>query len=216
MRLWGRLAVLALGVAAALTLGSPGSADIRPDSRATRTVAALPAGGSVALGEVPADFKQIMGYEPKLATLADGSIRVTNPTGACSVPGEGRPFDFSTACKAHDFGYDLLRYAERKGAPLAPEARDTIDELLMQDLFTQCTADLNSTGCDATVAIFAAGVRFNSWRQVSGPPIDASGLPRTAGLVLLAGLVLPFGLGRVAVTRRRRRTRLVRPAASAG
>jgi hypothetical protein len=135
------------------------------------------------------------------------------------VPGEGRPFDFAVACQAHDFGYDLLRYAERRGGPLDPAARDAIDELLDHDLRVQCTADSTPASCDATVALFAAGVGFNSWRQVSGPPVDTSGLPRTAGLVLLAlagGGCLVTARGLLLPRRRGPRRRLRRPGASAG
>ncbi|MEV4417075.1 phospholipase A2 [Catellatospora sp. NPDC049609] len=213
------LLVLGVGIAAALTLATPGNAQTPPDTAATHTVRTLTAG---ALPAVPKDFAQVMGYEPGTARLADGSVRLINPKGSCSVPGEGRPFDFAVACQAHDFGYDLLRYAERRGAPLEPGARAGIDALLDRDLRVQCTADSAPASCDATVALFAAGVGFNSWRQVSGPPVDTSGLPRTAGLVLLT-----LAGGGCVVTARRRllprrsgprrpRLRLRLPGASAG
>lgn len=211
------LLVLGVGIAAALTLATPGNAQTRPDLAATRTIQALTSGD---LGAVPNDFPQVMGYAPRTAHLADGSVRVINPKGSCSVPGEGRPFDFAVPCQAHDFGYDLLRYAERRGAPLDASARAEIDTLLDHDLRVQCRADSTPASCDATVALFAAGVGFNSWRQVSGPPVDTSGLPRTAGLVLLT----LAGGGCVVTARRRllprrpgpRRLRLRLPGASAG
>jgi len=140
---------------------------------------------------VPADFAKVMGYSPVTATLADGTVRTINPAGSCSVPGEGRPFDFAVACMAHDYGYDLLRYAERTGHPLNASVREQFDERLLADLRTQCVHTTTGTelaACTATADVFRAGVGFNSWRQMSGPPVDVSGLPRTAGLVLLAGI----------------------------
>ncbi|MBB5870702.1 hypothetical protein F4553_004081 [Allocatelliglobosispora scoriae] len=166
-------------------------------------VAPAPASIGAALPKSPpGNFAQVMGYTPVSAQLADGSTRLVNPDGGCSVPGEGRPFDFAVPCQAHDYGYDLLRYAERTGHPLAPGARDTLDEALAADLRTQClatTAGTELAACTATVDLFAAGVDFNSWRQMSGPPVDLSGMPRTTGLVLLG--LMPFGF----VTRRLRR-----------
>ncbi|BCJ71434.1 hypothetical protein CS0771_09780 [Catellatospora sp. IY07-71] len=211
------LLVLGVGVAAALTLAAPGNAQTPPDVAATHTIRALTSGD---LAAVPADFPRVMRYEPSTARLADGSVRVINPKGSCSVPGEGRPFDFAVPCQAHDFGYDLLRYAERRGAPLDASARAEIDTLLDHDLRVQCRAGSAPASCDATVALFAAGVGFNSWRQVSGPPVDTSGLPRTAGLVLLT----LTGGGCVVTARRRllprrpgpRRLRFRLPGASAG
>jgi hypothetical protein len=147
-----------------------------------------------------------MGYTPVVAKLADGRLRSINPDGYCSVPGEGKPFAFDTACRAHDYGYDLLRYANRRGEPLAENARAEIDARLVNDLDSQC--DETTTGsqyaaCTATAEVFAAGVQFNSWRQMYAPPIDSSGIPRTSGLVLL---VVIAGLAAAhRVVRRRRR-----------
>ncbi len=179
MRWISRAVMLTLGVAVALTVATPPSS----------------AGTPLNTAAVPAGFVSVMGYEPQTATLADGTVRLINPKGSCSVPGEGRPFDFAVACKAHDFGYDLLRYAARTGTPLPASAREDIDHRLTRDLRVQCSHD---EACDATVAVYQAAVEFNSWRQVFGPPVDKSGLPRTAGLILL-GLV-----GIVAVLFRRR------------
>jgi hypothetical protein len=180
-----RLAVLTVGVAAALTLASP-SANA----------------GALDVQDVPADFARVMGYQPVVAHLADGTGRVINPRGSCSVPGHGRPFDFDVACKAHDYGYDRLRYEEKVGHRIPRSARAKIDHQLTADMRAQCRSDASTKTCDATAAVFTAAVTFNTWRQVSGPPDDDSGIPRTAGLVLLggAGVVL---LRRRTVFRRR-------------
>src|SRR5262245_23988863 len=102
MRWHHRLAVLVAGVAAALTVANPSSGS--------------PA--HVDLDHAPSDFAAVMGYTPVVKQLADGTSRLVNPEGGCSVPGEGKPFDFNVACQAHDYGYDLLRYAEKKGTEL--------------------------------------------------------------------------------------------------
>jgi Prokaryotic phospholipase A2 len=207
MRWPSRAAVLTLGVAAALTVAAPStSAGPVPRSDAASVVNAQAEG---VLAPAPGDFEHVMGYRPEVARLSDGSARLVNPRGSCSVPGEGRPFNFDVACKAHDFGYDMLRYARHTGVRLPPDARGRIDDRLTADLHTQCLAESTPAACQATVAVFAAGVRFNSWRQVSGPPVYDSGLPRTAGLVLLGGV----GLVTPVLGRRQRRGP---PAAAAG
>jgi len=198
MRLLSRAAVLALGIAAALTVAAPSTSAGSPTGSWSDAVATIQSldDGSRALEQVPADFSRVMGYSPQLARLADGSVRVINPDGSCSVPGEGHPFDFGVPCKAHDFGYDMLRYAARTHSPLPATAREEIDSRLSSDLHIQCMADKMPTSrasCDATVAVFRAGVGFNTWRQTYDAPEDRSGLPRTAGVVLLGGLGL-FGL----------------------
>ncbi|HEX6684335.1 MAG TPA: phospholipase A2 [Candidatus Limnocylindrales bacterium] len=189
MRCLPRVAVLVLGIATALTVAAPpiSAGPPTPASDVAATIGNL-ADGKRALEYLPADFTQIMGYYPALGALADGSVRLVNPQGSCSVPGEGYPFDFEVACKAHDFGYDMLRYAARTQTQLPATAREDIDNQLNADLHAQCMADRMRTTratCDATVTIFRAGVGFNTWRQVYEPPADESGLPRTAGVLLL-------------------------------
>lgn len=201
----------ALGaVLSTILIAAPAPAATTSDRAATAAVEELARTGTAA---APGDFARVMGYTPAVAKLADGRERSINPDGYCSVPGEGRPFAFDTACRAHDYGYDLLRYAQRRGEPLAENARASIDARLVADLQSQC--DRTTTGsqyaaCTATTEVFAAGVEFNSWRQMYAPPIDSSGIPRTSGLALLviiAGLVA----GHRAVRRWRRR-----PAVAAG
>jgi hypothetical protein len=198
MRLLSRAAVLVLGIAAALTVAAPPTSagpSAGTWSDAVTTLQNLD-DGRAAIEHLPTDFPQVMGYAPELARLADGSVRLVNPDGSCSVPGEGQPFDFAVACKAHDFGYDLLRYAARTHATLPATAREDIDNRLSTDLHAQCVAGSklpSRASCDATVEVFRAGVGFNTWRQAYDAPMDQSGLPRTAGVLLLGGLGL-FGL----------------------
>jgi hypothetical protein len=97
-----------------------------PAAAAVTALVTAPAGQDP-LAAVPADFPSLMGYAPVPVRMADGTRRLTKPTGACSVPGGGAPFRFHQACKVHDYGYDLLRYAHATGQPPdrggAPTAR---------------------------------------------------------------------------------------------
>jgi len=200
----------ALGaVLSTVLIAAPAPAASAGDPAATAAVHELARTGQAS---APGDFAKVMGYTPVVARLADGSLRSINPDGACSVPGEGKPFAFDTACQAHDYGYDLLRYAQRRGEPLAETARSAIDTRLVADLRSQCdetTTGSDYAACTATAEVFAAGVEFNSWRQMYAPPIDSSGIARTSGLVLL---VLIAGLAAAHRVVRRRR----RPAVAAG
>jgi hypothetical protein len=194
-KLWLAAALGALLSTVLIVAPAPASTG-RVEPAASAAIAALVRTGRAA---VPAEFAEVMHYTPVTATLADGEVRTINPNGSCSVPGEGRPFAFDIACKAHDFGYDLLRYAERRGEPLGEDARTAIDARLVADLRTQCdetTTGSQYAGCQATVDVFAAGVGFNSWRQMSGPPVDTAGLVRTVGLMLLTLLLITFPIRR--------------------
>jgi phospholipase A2-like protein len=167
------------------------------------------------LAGIPTDFFTVMGYRPTLGRLANGDVLAINPNGGCSVIGGGRPFDLSTVCKAHDLGYDLLRYANRQGEDLGEGARVQIDDKFRQDLRTQCEArytGAESDACDAMAVTFDAGVGFNSWRQQYGPPIVTAGRDRTVGVIAFALLITYFaGRGvtnRVTGRRKRRRAAL--------
>lgn len=150
---------------------------------------------------IPADFATVMGYQPTTATLADGESIVINPRGGCSVPMGEVSADLQTACKAHDLGYDLLRYARGKGIDVGPDARRAVDARFAKDLAVQCAARPapDQAGCEATATVFTSAVRFNSWRQLDGPPVAGSGIARTVGLGLVT-LVLG-GLATVALRR---------------
>src|SRR5215216_2139325 len=95
------------GPAAAATASSVGRG---PAGGAVAALVAAPAGQDP-LAAVPADFASMMGYTPVPVRMADGTLRLAKPDGACSAPGGGAPFGFQEACKVHDYGYDLLRYA---------------------------------------------------------------------------------------------------------
>src|SRR6187551_690993 len=124
------------------------------------------------LDDFPADFGQVQGRSPITVTTSDGTVRGIHPSGECSGPAGETEWDFSLACKAHDLGYDLLRYAESKGQPLGPAARKSIDVQLSEDMHAQCRANPrdSETQCHAVAQLYAGGLSFNSWRQRWGPP----------------------------------------------
>ena len=122
--------------------------------------------------DLPSDFARHMGRDPLVATAPDGTLRAIDLSGGCSGPAGDTEWDFSVACRAHDMGYDLLRYAEDKGHPLGPDARRALDDRLTTDLHAQCR--LNPRGseqsCDVVAETYALGLKFNSWRQRWGTP----------------------------------------------
>jgi hypothetical protein len=119
-------------------------------------------------------FRRVMGYAPAQARLAgSGLVRSIKPTGSCSSLLGSTPFDFSLACKAHDLGYDLLRFASRSRNPAGPAARQLLDAQFERDLHAQCLATQRGaarTACDTLAAAYAGGAKLNSWRQRYGAP----------------------------------------------
>lgn len=162
------IAVALLGllpITAALTAARPAG----PPAAATaveRTIAALvgdhPRG---ALAELPADFDDRFGYVP---TVVDG--RPLNPHGDCSSP-VPLPDRFTDACRAHDLGYDLLRYAAQVGRPAGGWARTALDARLIDDMHAVC----DDLACTAAAETARIGLAMNTWRQRSGPPVRESG-----------------------------------------
>jgi fucose 4-O-acetylase-like acetyltransferase len=146
------------------------------------------------LASVPAGFRSVMGYTPVKVRMADGTVRLAKPDGACSAPGGGTPFRFQQACKVHDYGYDLLRYANATGQHLTGEARRQLDGMLGHDLRAQCDATthgLARLGCHVVAQAFATGASLNSWRQHFGNPGRESP-PWWALGFLLPALAAPF------------------------
>jgi fucose 4-O-acetylase-like acetyltransferase len=206
-----RLAERAAGQAGAPRAGAaPVAASAVGDGPAAVAVAALataPAGRDP-LAAVPAAFASVMGYTPAPLRMVDGTVRLAKPTGACSAPGGGAPFGFEQVCKAHDYGYDLLRYADATGEHLPAEARRQLDAMFDHDLHARCRAigrGLAGTGCHLLAEGFTAVVAVNSWRQHYGNPAGESLPGWTIGLALLV-LAAPF-LPRLSRRRRGGRAR---------
>jgi hypothetical protein len=191
------VALLALGPAAVRPPGAPagavaGAAALGRGAAAAAVgrLVAAPAGQDPLLA-VPAGFSAVMHYTPVVTRTADGVVRLAKPDGACSAPGGGRPFGFERACKVHDYGYDLLRYANATGQVLTGEARRQLDGMFRRDLRAQCRTIGHGAarlGCGAAAEAFGAAVAFNSWRQHYGNP----GREPLAWLAL--GLALPLAL----------------------
>ncbi|RKG70135.1 hypothetical protein, partial [Corallococcus terminator] len=121
----------------------------------------------------PADFEQVMGYKPFAIQTPHGQ-RMQDPHGYASVPGQIGPVkEFDKAAKTHDYGYDLLRYFDKKGTPLKPEARKAADKLFRNDMFDYANDQkgaLNRFKYRTWAQIYATAVELNSVRQGHGPP----------------------------------------------
>ncbi|MCX5046113.1 hypothetical protein OG921_23360 [Aldersonia sp. NBC_00410] len=170
------LSVLAVGVAIAVTATvAPPRADAHiPESGPTYSASAaaidLLTGADTdtdaAARAVPAGFAAAAGYQP---TLVGGML--VNPLGNCSSP-VSLPHEFEIPCKAHDLGYDILRYADRTGAPLGDWARKALDRQLDARLHTACDArsGVPRTFCFTMANVAATAVYWNSARQSYGTP----------------------------------------------
>jgi hypothetical protein len=193
--MWTRFALVAVAVAAsfALTgagqLASPAPAE---DAAAAHAVRVLTTGtaGTADVAElaaaIPADFAAVEGYQPVVVTSAsDGSVRLVDPAGGCSWLGS-TSYDFGPACRAHDLGYDLLRYATAKGGSLGPWARHAVDDRFAADLHERCAAVSGGAACAGLARVTAGAVGFNSWRQGYGTPGDEAVWPYLASGVLIA------------------------------
>lgn len=121
----------------------------------------------------PAGFADRLGYHP---VVEDG--RPVNPAGSCSSP-VPLPRSFEGACRAHDYGYDLLRYAEATGTPVAEGARARMDAALIGDMHRRCTNPLCHTAAEAS----RLGLAVNTWRQRGAAPVGESGLQIAASLL---------------------------------
>jgi len=95
----------------------------------------------------PAGFPELLGYDPVLVHTAWG-WRYARPAwadGRCSGPlhNVGGTLRVETACRTHDYGYDLVRF----GVGIRAEA----DELLYRDMMSICAAwdSVTASGCRA-------------------------------------------------------------------
>lgn len=141
------LMVVALSGAGHL-LADPG---IDTPSHTAQAVTALSSGASVT-DTLPPGFEEAMGYRPD----ANGK-----PDGACSVPGDTSHAGFAGACRTHDLGYDLLRFADENGEPLGPWARLAVDRRFHHDMVESC----ETSDCAVRAHAYGFGVGINSVRQ---------------------------------------------------
>ncbi|MDG3012778.1 hypothetical protein G4X40_21800 [Rhodococcus sp. D2-41] len=157
-------ALLAPAAAALITPTSTTDSDTAAAQAITALIGARAADPEI----VPAGFAAEAGYRP----VVRGGLLV-NPDGGCSSP-IALPSSFDIPCKAHDLGYDLLRYARRHGGALGPWARQGLDSRLDQRMHAACTVqqtDDARTGCYAMANLAGTAVDMNSWRQGYGNPV---------------------------------------------
>lgn len=184
------------------------AAFLAPTAQATSTAATGPA--TVAARTlidsdrpiIPADFGATMGYRP----VFEGTTMV-DPDGSCSSP-VTLPVEFDTACKAHDLGYDVLRYAQRTGTPLGSWAREGLDARLHTRMHDSCDARIDPGArnrCYAMADIAAGFVDANSWRQGYRSPEPEHlapylivGVLGAVGAGVLAGAITFGRVGRTA------------------
>ncbi|NKY59978.1 hypothetical protein [Nocardia flavorosea] len=182
------------GIAAAASLLAVPTADAAgPTADTTPAASAVRAlTGTATAPRLPDDFGAVTGYRP---TVVDGIL--VAPQGSCSSP-IPLPAEFDTACKAHDLGYDLLRYAQHSGHPLGGWARRDLDRALADRMLSACRHrqdPMARTSCTTLAGIAAAAVDLNSRRQGYGAPVvehfsfaetATTWLPRVMALILAA------------------------------
>jgi len=180
----GALVFLVVSGTAALA----GSAHGGPDAAAARAVRALTRAvddGTTAV--LPADFARVMGYRPVLQDDGSGHEVLARADGGCSSPLGDTAYDFSLACRRHDLGYDLLRYAARQGHPLGSWARVAVDHAFDVHLHSRCT----DGACRLAADVYADAVWFNSVRQwFRVPVVETPAHWAMAGAAGLLALVL--------------------------
>ncbi len=156
------------------------------------------------IATLPADFSAVTGVTPDREHAPDGTTRAVHVGGGCSTlwGDDNTRWDYSVGCKAHDLGYDLLRYASAKGEPLGAEPRRRLDKRLSDDMHAQCV--INPRGspelCHTVASLFSAGLVANSWHQSWGPPRPE---PIATWAVALLVVILLLAVRLPAFTRRR-------------
>ncbi|WP_404380140.1 hypothetical protein LL946_09830 [Knoellia locipacati] len=185
--------VSGLATAVGLTLAPSASLLPTPDPHAGHAVTALvsrpPLVASTAL---PQDFSRRFGYTP---SVTDGLLG--DPSGGCSSP-VPLPVEFTAACRQHDLGYDLLRYAGRSGRTLPPDARRAIDAQLGVALEASCAERERPVGraiCLAWADVAHGFVRINSVRQGDAVPERESALTLAPGAAAGVAALGAVGLG---------------------
>lgn len=168
-----------------------------------------PRSGRDPMADLPADFTAVTGHTPVHLPAPDGTTRAVHPGGGCSSPwgDDNTRWDYSVGCKAHDLGYDLLRYADAKGQPLGPDLRERLDDRLSADMHGMCV--LNPRGsaglCQVVASLYSVGLVVNSWHQRWGPPRAEPIGPWTIGLIVIALLIAARVPARSGRNRRHRR-----------
>jgi hypothetical protein len=170
------MAALGFGIVASRPASPP--TDIPPGelAAAAQTIEALlhPDSGVDPLATLPRDFTVVEKVVPGHLRAPDGTMRAVHVDGGCSTPwgDQNTRWDYSVGCKAHDLGYDLLRYAEKKGHPLPADLRRRLDNQLSYDMHHQCVLNPQDSArmCSMVASLYTVGLVVNSWHQRWGPP----------------------------------------------
>lgn len=206
--MWARIGVVLAAVVTSLLLTGAGQVQgsAGPENRAAAHAVAVLTGiedGPVEEA-IPADFAKVRGFQPEIVTEPDGEVRVLRPDGDCSTGFGATKYDFLHACLTHDYGYELLRYAQQQGGELGPWAREAIDDLLGVDLHRRCDIVDGGGACEALASVGVGAVKVNSWRQSQGAPTAEESGPYVVSVILvLAAIVVPPVSTRIKRTRHR-------------
>ncbi|MEU4600232.1 hypothetical protein [Nocardia sp. NPDC023988] len=167
------LCTAGLAMASAVVMSAPGAMGTTPGSgvenaAATAVVRSLTDDDPDVPALIPRDFGFKFGYDP-----AEQDGMLVNPNGGCSSP-VTLPGEFEAACKAHDLGYDMLRYAERVDEPLGPWARRSVDAALNRRIHAACELrddEFSRARCGVMADIAFTAVDVNSRRQDYAAPV---------------------------------------------
>ncbi|WP_157573926.1 hypothetical protein [Nocardia jejuensis] len=206
--------LFSVAVVFAPSSASAASLPLAPENAGARVALMESAAAQPDPATIPADFAAGSGYEP---VLEDGLL--VNPHGDCSSP-VTLPAEFTLACKAHDLGYDLLRYAGDHGQPLGPWARQSVDAALEQRMHAACATRPDAIArarCQVMATIATTAVDLNSIRQDYGVPIhetffDSADSPSSHLRDSMIFALLAAAVGAAAALLRRRTRRTTPPA----
>ncbi|MBB4688895.1 phospholipase [Amycolatopsis jiangsuensis] len=191
------LVVFGFGVIASRPAAPPDQGPPTGDVLAAQNaIAALthPGAKPTALAQLPSDFTAVTDVKPGALPARDGTVRAVHVDGGCSTPwgDDNTKWDFAVPCKAHDLGYDLLRYADKKGHPLGPEVRASLDARLSSDMHHACDINpMDSAGtCGVVASLYSSGLTVNSWHQRWGPPVGDPIGSLVAGVLVIGCLLV--------------------------
>lgn len=111
-------------------------------------------------------------YQPEIVEVP-GGLRMTDPKGSCSsgsLPSTTADYDFATACRTHDYGYDLLRYLELSGG-----RRRAVDGFFLEDMRLDCMDRVEEAKehCLTAASLAHRAIRTSSRIRRFGTPLGA-------------------------------------------
>lgn len=181
LRVVGRTVVFGSAAIVASGVGHALFHPVRDESGEAARVVASMIHQRATLNMVPTSFDAELGYEPVVEVGV-----LLNPNGGCSTPGQIGPGSFTTACRTHDLGYDMLRFAEVTDARLGAWARLGLDRRLYRDLLRTC----ETVTCRATATVYFTAVTANSIRQGYVAPTAEPTMPWVGVALSVVGLAM--------------------------